>query len=322
MAATLAPMSTGNDIQNTPPSHDEGLLHDLRVLNRRSLITLIGGLGAAGLAGCAAATSAPVADLTGTATGTATPTSGAATPAATNGTLAEVPEETAGPYPGDGSNGVNTLNVDGIVRRDLTSSFGPYSGTVTGVPLTVNLTVLTGADLKPVAGGAVYVWHCTPDGNYSLYSSGHTNQNYLRGVQEADGNGAVTFTTVFPGCYSGRWPHIHFEVFSSLAEATSGTGQIVQTSQIALPQAACEQVYAQPGYDGSTRNLSRVTLQSDNVFGEDGAVLQLASMTGSVAEGYTANLTVRVEPGGGVSAQGGSRGPMGPSGIPVPGRSN
>lgn len=287
------------------PAHTEGLHHDLGVLNRRGLIGLLGGLGVAGLAGCASPAS-------GSSSATSSGTVSAASAAA--GSLAEVPEETAGPYPGDGSNGVNTLNAAGIVRRDLTRSFGAYSGQVTGVPLTVNLTVLTGAELKPVAGGAVYLWHCTPDGNYSLYSPGHTNQNYLRGVQEADAGGTVTFTTVFPGCYTGRWPHIHFEVFSSVAEATSGAGQIVQTSQIALPQAACEQVYATSGYGNSTRNLRQVSLSSDNVFGEDGGVLQLATMTGSVADGFTANLTVRVEPGGGVSAQGGSRGPMGPGG--------
>ena len=68
----------------------------------------------------------------------------------------------------------------------------------------------------------MYLWHCTADGNYSLYSSGITNQNYLRGVQVSDASGLVSFTSIFPGCYSGRWPHIHFEVYRSLALATSG----------------------------------------------------------------------------------------------------
>ncbi|GAB3623491.1 hypothetical protein GCM10027418_15740 [Mariniluteicoccus endophyticus] len=287
----------------TTPQHTEGLHHDLRTLSRRGLLGVLGGLGAAGLAGCAAAAGATGASTSG-------PTTSAA------GGLAEIPEETAGPYPGDGSNGVNTLDAEGIVRQDLTRSFGASSGEVTGVPLTVNLTVLTGEALAPVANGAVYLWHCTPDGSYSLYSSGHTDQNYLRGVQPTDAHGNVSFTTVFPGCYAGRWPHIHFEVFSSVAEATSGSGQIVQTSQLALPQSVCEEVYRESAYAGSTANLSRLSLQSDNVFGEDGGVLQLASVTGSVSQGYTAALTMRVEPGGGVSATGGSRGPMGPGGQP------
>jgi hypothetical protein len=33
--------------------------------------------------------------------------------------LTEVPEETAGPYPGDGSNGPNVLDDSGIVRSDM-----------------------------------------------------------------------------------------------------------------------------------------------------------------------------------------------------------
>jgi protocatechuate 3,4-dioxygenase beta subunit len=40
-----------------------------------------------------------------------------------------------------------------------------------------------------------------------------TTESYLRGVQVTDSNGQVTFTTIYPACYSGRWPHIHFEVF-------------------------------------------------------------------------------------------------------------
>ena len=100
-----------------------------------------------------------------------------------------------------------------------------------------------------LAGHAVYLWHCTRDGNYSLYSSSVLDENYLRGVQVSDSNGQVTFTTIFPGCYSGRWPHMHFEIYSSLATATSGNND-VKTSQLALPAAACNQVYGvASGYD-------------------------------------------------------------------------
>lgn len=73
----------------------------------------------------------------------------------------------------------------------------------------------------PLAGYAIYLWHCNRDGGYSMYSSGITAENYLRGVQVTDSNGEVTFSTIFPGCYSGRWPHIHFEVYASLDAATT-----------------------------------------------------------------------------------------------------
>src|SRR5207237_9662344 len=129
-------------------------------------------------------------------------------------------------------------------------------------------------------------------GRYSLYSSGATTQNYLRGVQEADASGKVTFTSIFPACYSGRWPHIHFEVYPSLAAATSVANKIA-TSQIALPKATCDQVYATAGYEASVTNFSQVSLATDNVF-SDGASLELATITGDVSSGFTAALTVGV----------------------------
>ena len=140
-----------------------------------------------------------------------------------------IPEETAGPYPGDGTNTangsvVNVLTQSGVLRSDIRSSFGTLSGTAGGVPLTVALKLVNSANsCANLTGYAVYLWHCTREGEYSLYAATLGNQNYLRGVQVSDSSGLVSFTTIFPGCYSGRWPHIHFEVYQSLALATSGS---------------------------------------------------------------------------------------------------
>jgi protocatechuate 3,4-dioxygenase beta subunit len=137
----------------------------------------------------------------------------------------------------------------------------------------------------------VYLWHCDRDGQYSLYTV--TDQNYLRGVQEADADGIVTFASIFPGCYSGRWPHIHFEVFPSLDAATDAANTIA-TSQVALPEDACAAAYAMDGYGQSVANLEQVSLESDNVFGEDGGAQQLGTVTGSVEAGYVVELAVPV----------------------------
>ncbi len=94
-------------------------------------------------------------------------------------------------------------------------------------------------------------------GRYSLYSSGATDQNHLRGVQAADASGTVTLTSIVPACYASRWPHIHFEVYPSLPAATSVSNKTA-TSQIALPKATCDEVYATSGYEASVTNLSRV----------------------------------------------------------------
>ena len=156
--------------------------------------------------------------------------------------------ETAGPYPGDGSNGVNVLTESGIVRSDITRSFGSASGVAEGVPLTIKLTVLDTANgAGPLQGAAVYLWHCDREGRYSLYSEGVTQEDYLRGVQETGGDGSVTFTSIFPAAYSGRWPHIHFEVYPSLDAATTASGKL-RTSHLAVPEDACRQVYATDGY--------------------------------------------------------------------------
>jgi protocatechuate 3,4-dioxygenase beta subunit len=203
-----------------------------------------------------------------------------------------VPEETAGPYPGDGSNGANVLNQTGVVRNDIRTSFAGLSGTAAGIPLTVELTLVNSSTCAVLANRAVYIWHCDRAGLYSLYSAGATNQNYLRGVAATDANGKVVFTSIFPACYAGRWPHIHFEVFQSLAAATNVANKVA-TSQIALPKAACDLVYATTGYEQSVRNLSGISLATDNIF-SDSSALQLATMSGSVTAGYTAALTVAV----------------------------
>ena len=205
---------------------------------------------------------------------------------------AQIPEETAGPFPAHRSSGPNVLNQTGVVRRDIRSSFAGLSGTADGIPLSVVLHIVSASTRAALAGRAVYLWHCDRPGRYSLYSGGVTDQNYLRGVQGADAEGKVTFRTIFPGCYMGRWPHIHFEVYPSLAAATKVANKIA-TSQIALPKSPCDQVYATTGYEVSVTNLSRISLATDGVF-RDGASLELATVTGDTRRGMTATLTVAV----------------------------
>jgi len=271
--------------QQPPPNHDRGLEYDLGTLHRRRFLGLFSAAGLAAVAGCAADDTT---DATTTTTTSSTPSASTTT---TN--VDEIPQETAGPYPGDGSNGPNILTESGIVRKDITKSFGSASGVATGVPLTVELTILDADKDTPLEGAAVYLWHCDDEGRYSLYSDGATDENYLRGVQAADADGKVTFTSIFPAAYSGRWPHIHFEVYSSLNEATAA-GQITRTSQLALPEDACTTVYATDGYDGSAENLRRTSLENDNVFGDDDGVHQLATVSGDVSGGFVARLTVGV----------------------------
>lgn len=286
---------------------DQGVAFDLRTLvSRRGLLGLAGlGVGAVVLAACAP-------------TGSGTSATPSATGSGTTGATAdgEIPDETAGPYPGDGSNGPDVLEESGIVRRDIRSSIDG-SATADGIPLTVRFQILDRANGGvPFAGVAVYAWHCTAQGEYSMYSSGLEDVDYLRGVQVADAEGNVSFTSIFPGCYSGRWPHIHFEVYPDVDSITDSANAIA-TSQMALPETTCSTVYADSRYSGSAQNLAQTSLASDNVFGDDSAALQLASVTGSAETGYTASLVVSVDttttPSAGSAPSGG---PGGGSGGP------
>ncbi|MES5819301.1 intradiol ring-cleavage dioxygenase [Streptomyces sp. RG80] len=274
--------------------HDKGLSYDLPVLARRRMIRLMAGAGV-GLIPLVGCTSEDGGAASAPSRSSASPESSAGSSAASSAECATIPDETAGPFPGDGSNGVNVLKESGVVRGDITKSFGDSAGgTAEGVPLTVTLTVVDAASGcgTPKQGAAVYIWHCDRAGDYSLYSEGIADENYLRGVQETDAAGRVTFTSIFPGCYPNRWPHIHFEVYGSLEDATAATS-ITNTSQLALPADVCDAVYATEGYEESVPNLAELSLDSDSIF-RDGYDQQLAAVKGSVAEGYTATLTVPV----------------------------
>ncbi|MEV6349522.1 intradiol ring-cleavage dioxygenase [Actinoplanes sp. NPDC051851] len=255
--------------------HDKGLAFDLRTMSRRKML--------AGFTGGVAAVAVGGGMFFDRSTSYADTTCD----------LTEVPDETNGPYPADGTNGIDIRTAEGVVRSDITTSFGDASGVAEGIPLTVNITV-EDLECTPLSGVAVYIWHCDRDGNYSLYSTAIADENYLRGIQEADASGTVSFTTIFPGCYLGRWPHIHFEVYASLDDATSGAGAIVKTSQLGFPEDVCDEAYATDGYSSSVSNLAQITLATDNVF-SDGYDQQMATVTGSATEGYTASLTIAVD---------------------------
>ena len=270
---------------------DRGLSHDLPVFARRRMIRLLAGVSMVPLVAACSTDDSSGSPSDSSSSGSSSGTSGTS---GTSGDCEVIPTETAGPYPGDGSNGPNVLKESGVVRRDITKSFGSSSGVAEGIPLTITLTVVdqaSGCD-TPKEGAAVYLWHCDREGRYSLYSDGVTEENYLRGVQETDDKGQVTFTSIFPACYPGRWPHIHFEVYGSLDDATAAQ-DIAATSQLAFPKDVCDTVYATDGYSQSVQYLGQLSLESDNIFSE-GYDQQLAALKGSTDKGYTATLTVPV----------------------------
>lgn len=262
-----------------PDDHKHGLEFDLEALSqqlyrRRSVLALFGG-GAAALA--------------------------ASTAFGDDALCLADPQETSGPFPGDGSNTAprgtsNILAESGVVRNDIRSSFGTSTNVALGVPLTLTITIAdANKGCAPLPGYAIYVWHCTQDGLYSLYTA--PDENYLRGVQVAGVDGKVSFTTIFPGCYPGRWPHIHFEIYPSLESATSHENAVL-TSQFALPEDVCAAVYASaPGYEPSATNLPAISIARDMVFADNSEAqmnMMTPTLSGDPKSGYAASATVAI----------------------------
>ncbi|WP_245656153.1 intradiol ring-cleavage dioxygenase [Novosphingobium naphthalenivorans] len=212
--------------------------------------------------------------------------------------------ETNGPYPADGTNTSsgstsNVLTQSGVVRSDIRSSFINLTTTTEGVQLDLELQLVdVNTGCAPIEGAAIYIWHCNASGLYSLYSSGVTTQSWLRGVQVTDSDGKVTFTTIYPGCYSGRWPHIHFEVFAD-GLGTSSTGRTASLiSQLAMPAATNTAVYTgDTRYTSSISPYNSVSLASDNIF-SDNTAAQMAQQTptisGSLSAGYTGSALIGI----------------------------
>jgi protocatechuate 3,4-dioxygenase beta subunit len=207
------------------------------------------------------------------------------------------PGETRGPFPADGSNGgrrpVNVLAMDGVVRRDLRASFAGMTGRAEGVPLELELVLAGEASCSPLPGRAVYLWQNDAAGAYSLYDL--PGENYLRGLQPADADGRVRFGAIVPGCYGGRYPHCHFEVFASAEAALRGDAPLL-VSQLAFPDAECRAIYRDDArYGASLGNLDRLPLGRDFVFRDldaEGRTSQLLRLEGDPAHGYLGRATV------------------------------
>lgn len=213
------------------------------------------------------------------------------------------PRETKGPFPADGSNGrprpINVLALEGVVRRDIRPSFAGMEGRADGVPLELELTLVGGDGCRPLAYAGVYLWQNDAAGDYSLYD--RADVNYLRGLQMANRVGGLSFTTIVPGCYGGRYPHCHFEVFASWAPAVGGEAPLL-VSQLAFPDAECRAVYRNDArYGESLANLDRLPIGRDFVFGDsdaEGQARQTIALSGDPATGYrgTATVTLGVNP--------------------------
>ena len=272
--------------RNHHPSHTP--------FSRRRALALFGAAGTSILVACSDS-----ADSTTATTGSGSPetTSGTTTDSLTTGSTdsTPTPSETGGPFPSDGTNDdgsgatADVMHDPRAMRRDIRSNLDG-SETQAGVPLTLRMRLVSKS--VPLAGAAVYVWHCNKDGAYSDYNSrmlggDYSAYSFLRGVQVADADGRVEFQSILPGRYPGRAFHIHFAVYSD-----DGFGTRLLTSQMAIDDDLIDSLFA--GASGYENSLQADTDNSqDNVF-SDGVAHQLLTVTGDVASGLTADFTAVV----------------------------
>lgn len=193
-----------------------------------------------------------------------------------------IPSETAGPFPLDLTENTTYFRQDLREDRD-------------GVQLNVKLKIIGQSNCEPMQNVRVNIWHCDKDGLYSGYSQtnnpGQAGLTYLRGYQYTDADGIVEFVTIFPGWYSGRICHIHFQCFvSSIYSAIS---------QLTFPIADKNAIYA-ANSGLYTKGADPMTFNSDNIF-SDGYAFQLATLTPNTdTGGYDTYLEVTIQ-GSGVS---------------------
>lgn len=187
------------------------------------------------------------------------------------------PSETAGPFP--------TKSPSSLITGDIRSDR-------TGVSLTIKITVNNQkANCASLAGAIVDIWHCDKDGYYSEYGGSGMQQanfssvHFLRGRQTTDASGQLVFTSIFPGWYSGRAPHIHVHIYSA-------DGSSLLVTQIAFPTDVCNTVYT-TATQYYTRGMQDTTNSRDNVF-SDSLASQLATVTGNVQDGYVLNHLITV----------------------------
>jgi protocatechuate 3,4-dioxygenase beta subunit len=187
------------------------------------------------------------------------------------------PSETAGPFP--------TKNPSTLEMMDIRSDR-------TGVAFTVKITIQDkNNSCAALADALVDIWHCDKDGSYSEYggtsmqSTDYTAVHFLRGRQATDSDGLAAFTSIFPGWYSGRAPHIHVHIYDA-------SGKSLLVTQIAFPTDVCNTVYttATQYYTKGTQDTSNA---SDNVF-SDSLASELATVTGNITDGYVLTHTIVV----------------------------
>jgi protocatechuate 3,4-dioxygenase beta subunit len=161
-----------------------------------------------------------------------------------------------------------------------------------GAPLKMQLWVVDAKTCAPLPGVVVDVWHADAAGRYSGYgrqgddgTEDTTGDTFLRGHQVADDAGNVSFTTVYPGWYPGRVPHIHFRVYVDDDAAA--------TSQLYFPVTVSQAVY-QEREPYAARGVGNLSPNRDGVLRRSGGLEALQMTIKKNGEGFMGTHTIGI----------------------------
>jgi protocatechuate 3,4-dioxygenase beta subunit len=144
-----------------------------------------------------------------------------------------------------------------LVREDISEGGA-------GLPVRMALRIVDTA-CNPIAGAAVKVWQTNITGSYSgqtpnnafcLEDQAYASMNFGRGVQLTNSAGIVYFDTCFPGWYSGRAIHIHFQIKNGNTST--------KVSQLFFPETLTTEIFSTHG-DYMPFGQPNVTNTSDNI---------------------------------------------------------
>ena len=183
-------------------------------------------------------------------------------PALDEGICVLTPEQFEGPF-----------FIKGPIRSDITEDR-------VGLPLELKFQIVDVRNCRPIEGAVVEIWHCDASGRYSgyredltrhpmdtlLYLDGpdshmepENDKTYLRGAQASDGNGMISFKTIFPGWYEPRVTHIHVKVFKD--------DSAFLTTQLYFPDELVKRIYG-AHEDYLPHGSAPYTHGNDTVLGE------------------------------------------------------
>lgn len=203
--------------------------------------------------------------------------------------LVATPQLTEGPF-----------FVDERLNRSNLLAGTTRPSVINGLPLLLSFTIyrLGAAGYAPLKNVQLDVWNADASGAYSdesnpMNGQDTAGQRWLRGYQLTDAAGNATFSTIFPGWYNGRAPHIHFKVRQFTGQST--TREL--TSQLFLTDTDRQRIYTQPPYNAFSGDGT--TNAQDDIYSQrlpDGAIAgeltTLKLLPNPKGKGHAANFAI------------------------------